>query len=67
MEVYLWEEDEILVLEFDDCLPMGSGVLSVRFDGVLNDKMRGFYRRFAQFMLLDYDSDTAGSLFIIKY
>ncbi|XP_073101967.1 LOW QUALITY PROTEIN: aminopeptidase M1-like [Elaeis guineensis] len=44
-EVVLEEEDEILVLIFDENLPLGRGVLGIRFSGVLNDHMRGFYRR----------------------
>lgn len=39
------EEDEILVLQFDDFLPIGDGVLSIGFKGTLNDQMKGFYRR----------------------
>uniref|UniRef100_A0A2N9HH88 Aminopeptidase n=1 Tax=Fagus sylvatica TaxID=28930 RepID=A0A2N9HH88_FAGSY len=38
------EEDEILVLEFADTLPIGIGVLTINFQGTLNDKMKGFYR-----------------------
>ncbi|XP_071721787.1 aminopeptidase M1 [Rutidosis leptorrhynchoides] len=44
-EVELLEEDEILVLEFDQNLDIGGGsVLSMRFNGTLNDQMKGFYR-----------------------
>eukprot|EP00268_Persea_americana_P036934 TRINITY_DN364_c0_g1_i1.p1 TRINITY_DN364_c0_g1~~TRINITY_DN364_c0_g1_i1.p1 ORF type:complete len:897 (+),score=171.49 TRINITY_DN364_c0_g1_i1:409-3099(+) len=43
-EVLLMEEDEILVLQFDDFLPIGDGVLSIGFKGTLNDQMKGFYR-----------------------
>uniref|UniRef100_A0A0E0M0C9 Aminopeptidase n=1 Tax=Oryza punctata TaxID=4537 RepID=A0A0E0M0C9_ORYPU len=43
-EVSLFEEDEILVLEFDGELPLGEGVLAMSFNGTLNDQMRGFYR-----------------------
>lgn len=43
-KVDLVEEDEILVLEFPETLPTGSGVLAIGFDGTLNDKMKGFYR-----------------------
>uniref|UniRef100_A0A6J0PNU7 Aminopeptidase M1-D-like n=1 Tax=Elaeis guineensis var. tenera TaxID=51953 RepID=A0A6J0PNU7_ELAGV len=46
-EVVLEEEDEILVLIFDENLPLGRGVLGIRFSGVLNDHMRGFYRRYS--------------------
>ncbi|KAJ8774038.1 hypothetical protein K2173_009469 [Erythroxylum novogranatense] len=38
------EADEILVLEFSATLPIGVGVLKIGFMGVLNDKMKGFYR-----------------------
>uniref|UniRef100_A0A7N0V8D3 Aminopeptidase n=1 Tax=Kalanchoe fedtschenkoi TaxID=63787 RepID=A0A7N0V8D3_KALFE len=40
----LFEEDQILVLEFSDKLPLGAGVLSIDFQGTLNDELRGFYR-----------------------
>lgn len=40
------EEDEILVLEFRQTLPIGLGVLAIAFEGTLNDKMKGFYRRY---------------------
>ncbi|KAI4380853.1 hypothetical protein MLD38_006993 [Melastoma candidum] len=40
----LVEQDEILVLEFPDKLPVGLGVLAIGFEGTLNDKMKGFYR-----------------------
>ncbi|KAL5201658.1 hypothetical protein ABZP36_036012 [Zizania latifolia] len=43
-EVTLFDEDEILVLEFDGELPHGEGVLTMNFNGTLNDQMRGFYR-----------------------
>lgn len=44
-KVFMFEEDEILVLEFGEILPHGVGVLELGFNGVLNDKMKGFYRR----------------------
>lgn len=47
MNVELVEADEILVLEFADTLPIGVGVLAIDFEGVLNDKMKGFYRRYS--------------------
>ncbi|URE48053.1 Puromycin-sensitive [Musa troglodytarum] len=43
-EVVLVEDDQILVLRFDEFLPRGSGVLGIGFRGTLNDKMKGFYR-----------------------
>lgn len=44
-EVALVEEDNILVLQFDDGLSTGEGVLCIGFSGTLNDQMKGFYRR----------------------
>lgn len=44
-EVELFEEDEIMVVEFAENLPLGVGILCVAFDGTLNDRMKGFYRR----------------------
>jgi puromycin-sensitive aminopeptidase len=41
----LVDADEILVLEFTEKLPIGIGVLTIGFEGTLNDKMKGFYRR----------------------
>ncbi|KAL4319665.1 hypothetical protein GQ457_18G002170 [Hibiscus cannabinus] len=43
-KVELVEEDEILVLDFAETLPLGIGVLAIGFEGTLNDKMKGFYR-----------------------
>lgn len=43
--VGLIEEDEILVVEFGEELPLGIGVLNISFQGTLNDQMKGFYRR----------------------
>ncbi|KAF3960164.1 hypothetical protein CMV_015100 [Castanea mollissima] len=37
------EEDEILVLDFADTLPIGIGLLTIAFKGILNNKMKGFY------------------------
>ncbi|KAF4367053.1 hypothetical protein G4B88_016765 [Cannabis sativa] len=42
--VEIFEEDEILVVEFAETLPIGVGVLAIEFEGILNDKMKGFYR-----------------------
>ncbi|KAH6761337.1 aminopeptidase M1 [Perilla frutescens var. frutescens] len=44
VEVELFAEDEIVVLEFKESLPIGVGVLSMEFEGTLNDRMKGFYR-----------------------
>ncbi|XP_058786060.1 aminopeptidase M1-like [Vicia villosa] len=43
-KVELFEDDEILVLEFPEEIPIGLGLLSIQFDGILNDRMKGFYR-----------------------
>ena len=43
--VELFEDDEILVLEFPEAIPIGLGVLAIQFEGALNDRMKGFYRR----------------------
>ncbi|WOK97019.1 hypothetical protein Cni_G05727 [Canna indica] len=43
-EVVMVEEDEILILRFDEILSIGEGILGIRFEGTLNDKMKGFYR-----------------------
>ncbi|CAL5421917.1 unnamed protein product [Camellia sinensis] len=42
--VELFEEDEIMVVEFPQNLQLGLGVLCIAFEGTLNDKMKGFYR-----------------------
>ncbi|XP_022864268.1 aminopeptidase M1 [Olea europaea var. sylvestris] len=44
VDVEMCEEDEIMVLEFKESLPLGVGVLSMDFEGTLNDRMKGFYR-----------------------
>ncbi|EPS63116.1 hypothetical protein M569_11670, partial [Genlisea aurea] len=44
VEVELYEDDEIVVLEFIESLPIGLGILSLEFVGTLNDRMKGFYR-----------------------
>uniref|UniRef100_A0A2N9HA77 Aminopeptidase n=1 Tax=Fagus sylvatica TaxID=28930 RepID=A0A2N9HA77_FAGSY len=43
-KIDLIEADEILVLEFSETLPIGIGILTIAFQGTLNDKMKGFYR-----------------------
>jgi puromycin-sensitive aminopeptidase len=50
-EVVQFEEDEILVMGFDRELLVGEGVLKMDFTGTLNDQMRGFYRRYAGFVV----------------
>lgn len=42
--IELIKEDEVLVAEFAEELPVGTGVLSIAFQGTLNDNMKGFYR-----------------------
>ena len=46
LKVVVVEEDEILVLNFADTLPIGLGLLTIHFQGSLNDKMKGFYLRY---------------------
>ncbi|XP_065630862.1 aminopeptidase M1 [Quercus suber] len=43
LKVHVVEEDEILVLDFADTLPIGIGFLTVHFHRTLNNKMKGFY------------------------
>jgi puromycin-sensitive aminopeptidase len=42
-----FEEYEILLIIFDRDLPLLEDVLTMDFTGMLNDQMRGFYRRYA--------------------
>ncbi|XP_061374887.1 aminopeptidase M1 [Gastrolobium bilobum] len=42
--VELFEDDDILVLEFPEKVPIGLGVLAIEYEGILNDRMKGFYR-----------------------
>ncbi|KAI3514989.1 hypothetical protein L1887_13737 [Cichorium endivia] len=44
LEVELFEDDEIVVMEFAEILPLGLAVLHISFEGTLNDQMKGFYR-----------------------
>ena len=46
------EEDEILVLDFPNTLPIGIGLLTIAFKGILNNKMKGFYTRYNTQVLL---------------
>lgn len=43
-EVVLNEDDEILVLVFDEALSVGDGILGIEFSGVLNEYLKGLYR-----------------------
>lgn len=45
MDIVTVEEDEILIIRFNEVLPLGDGILSIGFQGTLSDKMKGFYRR----------------------
>ncbi|CAN1217310.1 Aminopeptidase M1 [Linum perenne] len=38
------EADEILIFEFPEAISVGLGVLKLEYEGVLNDKLKGFYR-----------------------
>jgi hypothetical protein len=53
-EVVFFDDDEILVLGFFKDLPLGEGVLSMKFNGTLNDQMRGFYRRYGFPLILNF-------------
>ncbi|KAI3902393.1 hypothetical protein MKW92_009140 [Papaver armeniacum] len=44
LAVELLEEDEVVVFEFDETLPLNEGTLRIGFDGTLNDDMQRFYR-----------------------
>ncbi|KAF3450566.1 hypothetical protein FNV43_RR06655 [Rhamnella rubrinervis] len=43
-DVVLDEDDEILVLVFDEELSVGDGVLGLEFSGVLNEYLKGLYK-----------------------
>ncbi|KAG6581845.1 Aminopeptidase M1, partial [Cucurbita argyrosperma subsp. sororia] len=43
-QVILDEEDEILVLVFDDVLGVGEGILEIEFSAPLNRHLKGFYK-----------------------
>ncbi|KAL9230405.1 hypothetical protein vseg_005764 [Gypsophila vaccaria] len=49
VNVGMIKEDEILVAEFGEELPLGVGVLSISFQGTLNDQMKGFYKSTYEF------------------
>jgi len=38
------DEDETLTVSFDSDMPLGTGQVKLDFTGILNDKLRGFYR-----------------------
>lgn len=68
MEQILWpsieidRDDEILVLTFDQCLPVGEAILTLDFEGKLADGMKGLYRR--QASVLQYKSYIIDCCFI---
>jgi puromycin-sensitive aminopeptidase len=37
-------ENEVATIRFPQLLPTGSGKLHITFKGILNDKLKGFYR-----------------------
>lgn len=47
--IELVKEDELLILTFEETLPLGDALLSMDFQGTLNDQMKGFYRRYPVF------------------
>ena len=38
------KEQEIVSVQFPSKLQLGAGILSLKYTGELNDKMKGFYR-----------------------
>jgi puromycin-sensitive aminopeptidase len=42
--VALNEESEVATISFADALTLGTGRLHIHFTGLLNDKLKGFYR-----------------------
>ncbi len=44
IDLRLDEEYEVATYTFDSALPVGSAVLEIAFDGILNDQLHGFYR-----------------------
>ena len=38
------EEDELVIIHFNQLLPIGNGKLTIKYTGILNDNMKGFYR-----------------------
>ncbi len=43
-DLHLDETYEVATYTFDALLPVGSAVLEIAFDGILNDQLHGFYR-----------------------
>ena len=44
IDLHLNEKYEVATYTFDAALPVGSAVLEIAFDGILNDQLHGFYR-----------------------
>jgi len=44
IDLNLDEEYEVVTYTFDSALPVGSAVLEIAFNGILNDQLHGFYR-----------------------
>jgi puromycin-sensitive aminopeptidase len=44
IDLNLDEEYEVATYTFDSALPVGSAVLEIAFNGILNDQLHGFYR-----------------------
>lgn len=55
-EVVVDNDDETLVLVFDEALSLGEGVLEINFNGVLNEHMKGFYKGYFFYLLSQYAS-----------
>ncbi|GJR94129.1 hypothetical protein Tco_0266303 [Tanacetum coccineum] len=51
-EVVVDKDDETLVLVFDAALGVGDGVLEIKFSGVLNEHMKGFYKGYNLYLEL---------------
>ena len=51
-EVVVDKDDETIVLVFDEALGVGDGVLEIKFSGVLNEHMKGFYKGYILYLEL---------------
>lgn len=51
-DIVLDEDDEILMLVFEEALNAGDGILRIDFSGILNEHLRGFYRWYVLFFSL---------------
>ena len=43
-KVELSEENEVATITFGEKLPVGTGKMHIVYTGILNDKLKGFYR-----------------------